>query len=120
MRIFPLAEQHELGFGFQFGGLASGCLDVGHHLDLFAVAAVVDCPFLNVVDFIDDSFVYVPLKLGLRGAKTGRSGVHFLQDCAQRPGFDGRLRQRGTGLKERPEERDRQDERESFHFSSNL
>jgi hypothetical protein len=60
------AEEHILRLEFELGRIASGQLNVGHHLDFFAAPAVVDRSLLNFVDFVDDLFVDVPLELRVK------------------------------------------------------
>ena len=80
------AEEHKLGLGLQALEIAAGLLNLGHHLDLFSGAAVINCAGLNVVDFIDDFFVQIPLELGLSGAEIGDVASIFFSTLVQRVG----------------------------------
>jgi len=87
-----VAKQNGLCLGLEFGYTTAFLFDVRHHLDVFAGAAIVDGARLNVVDFIDNFFVAVPLEVRLSRTETGGGRVHFFQDGVECAGIGGRLR----------------------------
>ena len=139
MLTFPSLNSTYFGSGFSCAALVPALLDVGHHLGVFAGAAVVDGSGLYIDDLIDDLLVVVPFELGLRGAKTCGNGVHFLQYAVQRNRIGrllrncvreeiaiktGRHREGGNCVlrshaERAAKNRNRKNERGKFHWRSN-